>query len=112
MAAVKMSVLHLHLSEGAYQLPTAALPSLNRGVRHYSSTDVAAIINYATDRSIRVVPEVDVSPAALLPAALATSLYAVCTPATDSLLLYCIELTVPYCMYQQHFGVRSGGFFS
>lgn len=75
MAAVKMSVLHLHLSEGAYRLPTAALPSLNRGVRHYSSTDVAAIINYATDRGIRVVPEVDVSPAAL-PAALATSLYA------------------------------------
>jgi N-acetyl-beta-hexosaminidase len=52
-------VLHLHLSEGAYRLPTDALPALNRGVRHWSREDVRSIVAYATDRGVRVVPEVD-----------------------------------------------------
>jgi hypothetical protein len=60
MAAAKMSVLHLHLSEGAYRLPSAAMPQLNSGVRHWSKADVANIVQYAHDRGVRCVPEIDV----------------------------------------------------
>eukprot|EP01046_Picozoa_sp_COSAG06_P012893 COSAG06_NODE_769_length_12440_cov_7.241796_13_plen_607_part_00 len=59
MAMVKMNVLHLHLSEGTYRLPTAVLP-LNEGVRHYTAEDVDAIVQYGRDRGVRVVPELDV----------------------------------------------------
>ena len=58
MAMVHLNVLHLHLTEGAYRLPTAVLPQLNAGVRHYSRADIAAIVAFARDRGVRVVPEV------------------------------------------------------
>lgn len=60
MSVVKMSVLHLHLSEGAYRLPTDVLPALNRRARHWTRADVESIVAYAKDRGIRVVPEVHV----------------------------------------------------
>jgi N-acetyl-beta-hexosaminidase len=59
MAMVKLNILHLHLSEGTYRLPTTVLPALNDGVRHYTTADVATIVDYAKDRGVRVVPEVD-----------------------------------------------------
>ena len=58
MAMVHLNVLHLHLTEGAYRLPTTVLPQLNAGVRHYSRADIATIVAFARDRGVRVVPEV------------------------------------------------------
>lgn len=66
MAANKMSVLHLHASDmcrfgvesAIYPNLTAALTGILAG--HYTQADVAALIAYAGDRGIRVVPEFDV----------------------------------------------------
>jgi hexosaminidase len=66
MAAVKLNVLHLHASDMCrwsvesklYPNLTAALTGQMGG--HYTQEDVKAMIKYAGDRGIRVVPEFDV----------------------------------------------------
>ena len=64
MAADKLNVLHLHLSDDdAWPLALAALPDLAaRGAyspRHvYSPADVRGLVAYARERGVRVIPEV------------------------------------------------------
>jgi hypothetical protein len=66
MAAVKLNVLHLHAADmcrwgvesKTYPNLTASLTGIHAG--HYTQADIKALIGYAADRGIRVVPEFDV----------------------------------------------------
>jgi hexosaminidase len=64
MAAVKMNVLHLHLSDNqGFRVESHVYPELTElGSRgdYYTQRQVRAIIQYADDRGITVVPEFDV----------------------------------------------------
>jgi hexosaminidase len=63
MAAMKMNVLHLHASDfcrfsvesKVFPNLTASLTGINAG--SYSQEDIKALISYAGDRGVRVVPE-------------------------------------------------------
>eukprot|EP01050_Picozoa_sp_SAG11_P017724 SAG11_NODE_2586_length_3194_cov_3.871082_1_plen_402_part_00 len=63
----KMSVLHWHITDAqSFPLKTKALPQLVKGAYggsgsalHYDADDVKAIVAYAKDRGVRVVPEID-----------------------------------------------------
>jgi hexosaminidase len=63
MAAVKMNVLHLHLSDyQGFRLECKIFPLLHQlgsGGHYYTQNDIKDIIEYAADRSIRVIPEFD-----------------------------------------------------
>jgi hypothetical protein len=65
MAAVKLNVLHLHLSDNCrYAIQSDAFPLLTKRLTgnlagSYSKADVAVIVSYAADRGIRVIPEAD-----------------------------------------------------
>ncbi|XOV84130.1 MAG: beta-N-acetylhexosaminidase [bacterium] len=60
MALLKLNVLHLHLSDDqGFRLALAALPKL-ASEQHYSHADMQHLVEYASDRGIRVVPEIDV----------------------------------------------------
>lgn len=64
MAAVKLNVLHLHLTENqGFRVESKTFPKLHQlgsdGL-YYTQADVREIIAYAADRGIRVVPEFDV----------------------------------------------------
>jgi hexosaminidase len=63
MAAVKMNVLHWHLTEDqAFRIESKRYPALHRkgsGGLFFSQAQVKEIIAYARDRGIRVVPEFD-----------------------------------------------------
>lgn len=64
MAAVKMNVLHLHLSEDqAFRVESKKHPKLhllgNDG-NYFTQNDIKEIIAFASDKGIRVVPEFDV----------------------------------------------------
>ena len=64
MAAVKMNVLHLHLSEDqGFRIESKIYPKLHElgsdGL-FYTQTEIKEIIKYADDRGIRVIPEFDV----------------------------------------------------
>lgn len=64
MAAVKMNVLHLHLSEDqGFRIESKIYPKLQElgsdGL-FYTQTEIKEIIKYADDRGIRVIPEFDV----------------------------------------------------
>jgi len=64
MAAVKMNVLHLHLSEDqGFRIESKVYPKLHKlgsdGL-FYTQTEIKEIIKYAGDRGIRVIPEFDV----------------------------------------------------
>jgi len=63
MAAVKLNVLHWHLTEDqGFRVESKKLPELAREGSDglfYSQDDVRDIIRYAADRGIRVVPEFD-----------------------------------------------------
>ncbi len=55
----KMNVLHLHLSDDqAFRFPSAAYPKLV-SPDYYAKTDLESLIEYAADRAVRVVPEID-----------------------------------------------------
>ncbi len=62
MEAVKLNVLHLHLTDNeGFSLASESLPQLhlqgsNSG-QYYSREDMAALIEYAANRGIRVMPE-------------------------------------------------------
>ncbi|WP_436925626.1 family 20 glycosylhydrolase [Halosimplex amylolyticum] len=64
-ARAKMNRLHLHLlDDEGYALESAAFPELNEGadgepLPAYSAGDVAEIVDYAAERGIEVVPEID-----------------------------------------------------
>src|SRR5215212_2309040 len=63
MAAVKLNVLHWHLTEDqGFRVESKKLPELHRmgsdGL-FYTQDEVRDVINYAADRGIRVVPEFD-----------------------------------------------------
>jgi hexosaminidase len=63
MAAVKLNVLHLHLSDDqGFRVESRLFPRLHQegsGGNYYTQDDVREIVAYATDRGIRVVPEFD-----------------------------------------------------
>jgi hexosaminidase len=64
MAAVKMNVLHWHLTEyQGFRIESKKFPKLHEMGSQgdfYSQEDVKEIIEYAADRGIRIVPEFDV----------------------------------------------------
>ena len=64
MAAVKMNVLHLHLTEHqGFRVESKTFPKLHQlgsNGNYFSQEDIKEIITYAADRGIRVVPEFDV----------------------------------------------------
>jgi hypothetical protein len=69
MAAIKLNVLHWHLSDAqSFPIEIAGQPELAEGGAYrvgsrkfvYSAEDVKGIVRYAADRAIRVVPEFDV----------------------------------------------------
>jgi hexosaminidase len=64
MAAVKLNVLHLHLSDDeGFRVESRRCPKLTQlasGGLFYTQTQIRDLIRYARDRGIRVVPEFDV----------------------------------------------------
>ncbi len=64
MAAVKMNVLHLHLSDDqGFRVESKIYPKLHEmggEGNYYSQEQMKDIISYAADRGIRVVPEFDI----------------------------------------------------
>ena len=64
MAAVKMNVLHWHLTEyQGFRVESKKYPKLHEmgsQGNYYSQEDIAEVVSYASDRGIRVVPEFDV----------------------------------------------------
>ncbi len=63
MAAVKMNVLHLHLSDDqGFRLESKEFPKLQEvgsDGKYYLQSEMRELIAYASDRGIRVVPEFD-----------------------------------------------------
>jgi hexosaminidase len=63
MAAVKLNVLHWHLTEyQGFRVESRVFPELHEkgsGGEYYTQDDVREIVEYAADRGIRVVPEFD-----------------------------------------------------
>jgi hexosaminidase len=64
MAAVKLNVLHLHLSDDqGFRVESKRYPKLQlkaSGGQYYTQADIRRIVAYARDRAIRVIPEFDV----------------------------------------------------
>ena len=63
MAAVKLNVLHLHLSDDeGFRVESKRFPKLHQmgsdGL-YYTQADIRALVDYARDRGIRVIPEFD-----------------------------------------------------
>ncbi|UOQ52795.1 beta-N-acetylhexosaminidase [Hymenobacter cellulosivorans] len=61
MAAVKLNVLHWHLSDDqAFRVESKVLPRLHQvGGQFYTQDQVREVIRYAAQRGIRVIPEFD-----------------------------------------------------
>ncbi|MEQ7801486.1 beta-N-acetylhexosaminidase [Pedobacter sp. ASV1-7] len=63
MAAVKMNVLHLHLTDDqGFRIESKLFPKLHEmgsNGKYLSQAQIKDIVKYATDRGIRVVPEFD-----------------------------------------------------
>ena len=63
MAAVKLNVLHWHLTEyQGFRVESKVFPKLHEmgsGGNFYTQNDIREVIEYAADRGIRVVPEFD-----------------------------------------------------
>ena len=56
-----MNVLHLHLSDyAAVRIEVPEYPALVEGLnnQYYSTADAAALVTYANERGVRIVPEV------------------------------------------------------
>src|SRR5256714_15531333 len=63
MAAVKLNVLHLHLSDDeGFRVESKRFPKLHEmgsdGL-YYTQADIRTLVDYARDRGIRVIPEFD-----------------------------------------------------
>jgi hexosaminidase len=60
LAAYKLNVLHLHLSDDqGWRIAVDAWPRLTEHGGSYSHDDLRAIVRYAADRHVTVVPEID-----------------------------------------------------
>ena len=63
MAAVKLNVLHWHLSEDqGFRVESKVFPGLHElgsGGQYYTQDEIREVIEYARDRGIRVMPEFD-----------------------------------------------------
>ena len=64
MAAVKLNVFHWHLSDDqGFRVESKLYPRLQQfgsGGHYYTQTEIRAVVAYARERGIRVVPEFDV----------------------------------------------------
>ena len=64
MAAMKMNVLHLHLTEDqGFRIESKVFPKLHElgsNGNYFTQIEMKEIISYASDRGIRVVPEFDI----------------------------------------------------
>jgi hexosaminidase len=63
MAAVKMNVLHLHLTDNqGFRIESKTFPKLHQfsNGEYFTHADIRKIVAYAAERGIRVVPEFDV----------------------------------------------------
>lgn len=64
MAAVKMNVLHLHLTEDqGFRIESKKYPKLHQmgsDGNYFSQEEIKLIVKYASDRGIRVIPEFDI----------------------------------------------------
>ncbi|MEJ2087411.1 MAG: family 20 glycosylhydrolase, partial [Gammaproteobacteria bacterium] len=59
MARCKLNVLHLHLSDDqGFRFPVEALPEL-ASTDAYTRAELEALVDFAAERGIRVVPEID-----------------------------------------------------
>jgi len=59
LAALKMNVLHLHLSDDqGFRFPSVAYPNLASD-DHYTAEELRELVTYASDRGVRIVPELD-----------------------------------------------------
>ena len=59
LAAVKMNVLHLHLSDDqGFRFPSTAFPNLASD-DHYIADELRELVSYAAHRGVRIVPELD-----------------------------------------------------
>jgi hexosaminidase len=60
MQLVKMNVLHLHLSDDqGFRLESKVFPRLHDSHQFYSQSDIRNLIEYARQRAIRILPELD-----------------------------------------------------
>ena len=64
MELTKLNVLHWHLSDGTgFRIESLRYPKLQQAGAHhqyYTQSQVRSIVQYAADRGIRVVPEIDI----------------------------------------------------
>lgn len=57
----KIRYLHLHFTDDqSYTLPSRAFPALSTQGRHYTEEELKGLIAYADDRSVEIIPEIDV----------------------------------------------------
>ena len=60
MALTKLNVLHLHLTDDqGFRFPSRRFPRLGDTGAQYTHDDLADLIDYAADRGVRVVPELN-----------------------------------------------------
>ncbi len=60
MAALKLNVLHLHLTDDqGFRFPSRAFPRL-ASEQHYTEQELRDLVAQAADRGVRVVPEIDI----------------------------------------------------
>ncbi len=57
----KLSVLHLHFTDSqSYTLPCTSYPELPTENRHYTKEEIASLVEYAYQRGIELMPEIDI----------------------------------------------------
>lgn len=60
-AFYKIDKLQLHFTDyQLYTLPSKAFPKLSTPDKHYSFDDLTALENYATERGVTIIPEIDI----------------------------------------------------
>jgi hexosaminidase len=60
LALHKMNVLHLHLTDDqAWRMPVSGWPRLTDGYDSYSAEDISSLVDYARERFVTLVPEID-----------------------------------------------------
>ncbi len=60
LALHKLNVLHLHLTDAqAWRFAVPGYPALTPGDEHYSAADLDALLAYARDRHVTLIPEID-----------------------------------------------------
>lgn len=57
----KLSVLHLHFTDDeSYTLPSSLYPNLSTAGRSYTRGEIRALVEYAHNRGVQLMPEIDV----------------------------------------------------